>query len=95
MGFRRWIIRTRAAEAKALAKAEEKLEAQHQARIERREGTNKLAKAWIDACQRHPTPFAVRQLVGIADNDTLNPKTWIEAAKIVLRWGRGGASDPS
>ncbi len=87
MGFRRWIIRTRAAEAKALAKAEAKEEAKHQRRLERREGTNTLAQARIDACARHPSPFAVQQLVGIAENEDLAAAVRIEAAKLVLKLG--------
>ena len=90
MGFRRWIIRTRAAEAKAAAKAEAKAEARHHARLERREGTNKLAKARIEACALHPTPFAVEQLSGIAANADLAGHVRVEAAKLVLKLGQRG-----
>ena len=69
MGYRRWLIRSRAAEAKELPKAAAKEEAKYQRRLKRREGTVALAMERIEACEKYPTPVAVFRRSGKSDCD--------------------------
>ncbi len=87
---KRWLMKQHhAAVAKAKALAEAKAERRHELRLKQREGTNLLAKARIKACERHPSPFAVEQLVGIASNENLGAQVRVDAARLVLKLGQG------
>ena len=89
MGYRRWLIRERKAQALQAAKDAAKAEARHKRHLERREGTCKLAMKRIEACEKYPTPFAVQQLASIAENPDMNPQARVAAAQVLLRWGQG------
>jgi hypothetical protein len=87
VAIRRMQIRRRVAEEEEGAAREARRQAQHERTLIRRETTGRLARARIRACERHPSVFAVRQLVRIVRDAEIPTAQRVEAASTLLRWG--------